>query len=518
MSVTLLMTLSILTPSADPVPMDFVLKNATIIDGSGNKPVPGDLAIAGEKIVAVGKFEVAGKPTIIDATGLMLAPGFIDLHTHCDTALEGKSGRVNLNYLTQGVTLVVNGNCGSGPTDIKTFFGNLDRNGVSMNVIHQVPHNSVRKEVMGNVNRVPTAEELSKMEAIVDQMMRDGAWGLSTGLIYNPGTYSKTEEIIALAKVAAKHDGFYASHIRDEGAGLLTAVEEAIRIGKEAKLPVHISHIKCSGKKTWGKAADAVRLIEQAREGGQVVTADQYPYIASSTNLAATVVPTRYREGTAKEYQARLNDPEKSKELREAIVIALGGRDGGKAVVVARFSKNPKWQGKSLAKIAEEENKEVVDVVFEIEKAGGAQIVNFGMNEEDVRVYMKQSFVATASDGGFQTPGDTVPHPRSYGTFPRKIGRYALEDGIITVEQAVRSSSGLPADILRLKDRGYLKAGYYADVVVFDPKTFRDVATFDKPHQYSTGLKYLFVNGKKTLEDGKHLDVLAGKTLRHPTK
>lgn len=515
MSTTLLLSLSLLMPSADPVPMEVVLQNATIIDGTGNKPVQGDLAIAGEKIVAIGKFEVVGKPTIIDATGLMLAPGFIDLHTHCDTALEGKSGRVNLNYLTQGVTLVVNGNCGSGPTDIKTFFGNLDKNGVSMNVIHQVPHNSVRAKVMGNVDRAPTTEELSKMEAIVDQMMKDGAWGLSTGLIYNPGTYSKTDEIIALAKIAAKHDGFYASHIRDEGAGLLTAVDEAIRIGKEAKLPVHISHIKCSGKRMWGKASDAIGLIQQARKDGIVVTADQYPYIASSTSLSATVVPTRYREGTSKEYQARLNDPEKSKELREAILNSLGGKDGGKAIQIARYSKNSKWQGKTIHQIAEEEKKDAVDIVFEIEKGGGAQIVNFSMNEEDVRVYMKQPFVATASDGGFQTPGATVPHPRSYGTYPRKIGKYALEDGIITVEQAVRSSSGLPADILRLKDRGYLKVGYYADVVVFDPKTFRDVATFDKPHQYSTGLKFLFVNGKKTIEDGKYLNVLAGKALRH---
>jgi N-acyl-D-aspartate/D-glutamate deacylase len=515
MSSSLFLSLTLLFPSADPLPaFDFVLKKATIYDGSGNKPVVGDLAISGEKIVAIGKFDIVGKPTEIDCAGLVIAPGFIDLHTHCDTALEGKSGRVNLNYLRQGVTLVVNGNCGSGPIDIPAFFGNLEKNGVSMNVIHQVPHNSVRREVMGNVNRAPTPDELKKMEEIVEKMMKDGAWGLSTGLIYNPGTYSKTDEIIALAKVASKYEGFYASHIRDESSGLLDAISEAIRIGKEAKIPVHISHIKCSGKRTWGKASDAISLILQARKDGQVVTADQYPYVASSTSLAATVIPSRFREGSSKEYLARFTDPKKSKELREAIVNSLGGKEGGKAVMIARFSKQPKWQGKSLAQIAEDEKRDVIDIVFEIEQAGGAQIVNFSMNEEDVRLYMKQEFVATASDGGFQTPGDTVPHPRSYGTYPRKIGRYAIDDGIITLEQAIRSSSGLPADILRLKDRGYLKVGYFADVVVFDPKTFRDTATFDKPHQYATGLKFVFVNGKKTLEDGKFLDVLAGKGLR----
>ncbi len=505
-------------PVADPAPksMDLVIRNVTIYDGSGKVGVKGDVAVAGVRIVAVGTFEIAGKPRIIDGSGLIAAPGFIDLHTHCDAgvAAEGPE-RINKCYLTQGVTLVVTGNCGSGPTDVKDYFAKMDKNGVGTNVIHQAPHNSVRKKVMGNANRAPTADELKKMETLVEQQMKDGCWGLSTGLIYTPGTYAKTDEIIALAKIASKYNGFYASHIRNESENHLDAIAEAIKIGREAKLPVHISHIKCSGRNAWGNSGQAIALIEKARKEGQVITADQYPYIASSTSLAATVIPTRFRDGTEKEYLARLDDPEKGAQIRKAVEAAMKSRQGGKTLQIARYRPNPKWQGKNIAQIAAEEKKAPTDIALEIERKGGAQIVNFGMSEDDVRIYMKQPFVTTASDGGTQTPGDTVPHPRSYGTFPRKIGRYAIDDGVISLEQAIRSASGLPADVLRLTDRGYLKAGQFADVVIFDPKTYRDTATFEKPHQYATGVRYLLVNGKTVIDDGKFLDVFAGKPLRH---
>jgi N-acyl-D-aspartate/D-glutamate deacylase len=276
--------------------------------------------------------------------------------------------------------------------------------------------------------------------------------------------------------------------------------------------------MKASGRKAWGKAAEAVALVGQARAKGQIVSADQYPYTASSTSLSATVIPTIYREGSQKDFLARLDDPEQGPKVRSAIAERIALRDGGKAVRIARYGKRPEWQGKDLAAIAEQDKKPVLDIVLEIERNGGAGIVNFGMNEEDVRLIMKQPFVATASDGSAQVPSDTVPHPRSYGTFPRKIGHYALEDQIVSPAQAIRSASGLPADILRLPERGYLKPGYYADVVVFDPNKFRDTATYDKPHQYATGVRYLFVNGVLTIEDGKHSGALAGKALRHPGK
>jgi N-acyl-D-aspartate/D-glutamate deacylase len=405
--------------------------------------------------------------------------------------------------------------------DAGAWFKELEAGGVGTNVIHLATHNSIRNRVMGNENRTPSADEQKKMEALVEKAMTDGTFGMSTGLIYNPGTYSETAEIVGLAKAVAKHGGIYASHIRNESGGLLTAIEEALRIGRESGCPVHISHIKASGQATWGKSADAVGLIEAARKKGQKVTADQYPYVASSTSLSATLVPARYREGSRKDFVARLDDPKTGPRVKADIAEALEGRDGGKAIQIARYAKNPKWQGKRITEIAAAEKKEPIDIVLEIERNGGAQIVNFSMSEEDVRVYMKRPWVATASDGGVQTPGATVPHPRSYGTFPRKIGRYAIEDGVVTLEQAVRSSTGLPAGILGLTDRGTLKAGAFADVVVFDPKAYRDTATFDKPHQYAAGVKWVFVNGTPVVADGEHdAKALPGRVLRHkgPTR
>jgi N-acyl-D-aspartate/D-glutamate deacylase len=334
-------------------------------------------------------------------------------------------------------------------------------------------------------------------------------------LIYNPGTYAKTEEIIALAKVASRHGGFYASHIRDEGTGVLAAIEEALKIGREAKLPVHISHLKASGRRAWGMAADEIALIQQARAKGQMVTADQYPYIASSTSLAAMLVPPQFREGTQEDFLARFDDSEQGPRIRKAIEEQINSRNGGQSLRIARYSPKPAWQGKDLQTIAATEKKSVLDIVLEIERNKGAGVVSFGMSEDDVRLIMKQPFVATASDGSSQVPSDTVPHPRSYGCFPRKIGRYAIADQVITLEHAVRSSSGLPADILKLPERGYLKTGYFADVVVFDPEKFRDQATFDRPHQYAAGVRYLFVNGKLVIEEGKYKDVHVGKVLRH---
>jgi N-acyl-D-aspartate/D-glutamate deacylase len=503
-------------PAVEPsVQADVIIKGATLYEGTGQPGQIGDVAIGGERIAGVGRVTVTGKPRVIDGTGLIVAPGFIDLHTHSDASLSRPETKANLCYLMQGATTVVTGNCGAGPTDVAAYYHKLESQGVGSNVAHQVPHNAVRQQVVGNFNRPPTADELKKMEDLVERGMRDGAWGLSTGLIYNPGTYAKTDELIALARVAARYHGFYASHIRNESAGLLAAVDEALTIGREAHLPVHISHLKASGQKFWGTVADAVTLIERARANGQTVTADQYPYTASSTSLAATLIPAQFREGAAKDLQARLASPEQGPRLRRGIADRIAEHQEGKTLRIASYSAHTSWQGKDLATVAAQENKSVLDLVLDIERHGGAGVVSFCMSEEDVRLVMKQPFVATASDGWSQVPANSVPHPRSYGCFPRKIGRYAIDEKVISLEHALRSASGLPADILRLPGRGYLKAGYVADVVVLDPRTFRDRATFDKPHQYATGVRYLFVNGKLAIDAGRYTGALAGKALRH---
>ena len=517
-SVVLALVASATIGQTDAVEADIVLRGATLYDGSDQPGKVGNVAIKNDRIVAVGKFAVKGTPRVIDCEGLVISPGFVDLHTHSDYPLQEKKTNANYNYQTQGVTTVVTGNCGSGPVNVAAYFAKMEKIGVGTNVIHQVPHNDVRMKVMGNANREPTAKELRMMEDLVDQGMKDGGWGLATGLIYNPGTYAKTDEIIALARIAAHHKGFYASHIRDEGSGVLVSIEEILEIARRAGIRVHISHIKVSGRNSWGKAPDVIAMIRKARKDGIEITADQYPYTASSTSLAATVIPAKYREGSAKEMIARIDDAETGPKMRKAIEQNIKAAQGGRSIKIARYVKNADWQGKDLFTIAEMEKKTALEIVVDITRNGGAQVVNFGMSDEDVRLFMKEPYVATASDGSAMLPGKTVPHPRSYGTFPRKIGRYAIQDQDISLQQAIRSASGLPADILKLPERGYLKVGYYADIVVFDPKSFRDKATYDSPHQYATGVKYLFVNGRLAIDDGKASDVLAGRVLRHTGK
>jgi N-acyl-D-aspartate/D-glutamate deacylase len=505
-------------PPVTPLPAveaDVVLQGGTLHDGTEAAARVGDLAIKGDRIVAVGAFRVAGKARRIDARGLVVAPGFIDLHTHSDYPLQRKATRDSLSYLYQGVTTQVTGNCGFGPPDVEAYFRTLEKGGIGTNVIHLVPHNAVREKVMKNANRAPAPDELKRMEELVERGMKAGAWGFSTGLIYTPGSYARTEELIALARVAGRSGGLYASHIRDEGVGVLSALDEALRIGRSAGVSVHISHLKASGRDAWYKSADIIALIAKARRDGQVVSADQYPYIASSTSLAATLIPPRFREGDARDFQARLRDADLGPRIRKAIATRIEARSGGANVRIAQYKARPGWQGKDLAMIAKEEKRPAVEIVLEMERNGGAGVVNFGMCEEDVRLIMKQPFVATASDGSSKVPDkSTVPHPRSYGTFPCKVGRYALTEKVITLEHALRSATGLPADILKLPQRGYLRASWFADVVVFDPARFRERATFEKPHQYAEGVRYLFMNGKVAIDEGKATGALAGRVLR----
>jgi predicted amidohydrolase YtcJ len=497
-----------------PVVADLVLKGGTVVDGTGAPRRVADVAIKGDRIVAVGTFETAPGAQVLDARGLVVAPGFIDLHTHSDESILKPRTRSNLNYQSQGVTTVVTGNCGGGALDVKDYLDAIDAKGAGTNVIHLIPLGAVRGAVMGNAERRPSPAELEKMRGLVEKGMKAGAWGISTGLIYLPGRYADTAEIIALAKVAARHGGIYASHIRDEGEKLLESIDEALAVGEGAGLPVHVSHLKASGKAYWGKTAPACEKIEKARAAGRAVTADQYPYVASSTKLASMVVPHWSLQGGTEGFNRIADDPEKGAGLRREIQADLDQRDGGASVRIARYPQKPSRVGKDLVAIAREEGTTPLDVVIDVQRHGGAQAISFGMSEADVRDVMRHDFVATASDGSAHDPGSgDQPHPRGYGTFPRKI-RYALDEKVLTLEQAVRSNSGLPAAILRLPDRGVLRAGAFADVVVFDPATFRDAATFDHPTRYTPGVRHLFVNGVAVIADAKPEKKLPGRPLR----
>jgi N-acyl-D-amino-acid deacylase len=516
MPVTLFFALAL--TAADPVSADLVLRGGTVYDGSNSEGTIGDVAVKGDRIVGVGKFEIAGSPKTIDCKGLIISPGFIDLHSHSDSGIVVAKTKQNANFLMQGCTTVVTGNCGSGPVDVAAYYKKIDTDGAGTNILHLLPHGSLRNQVMqGDKNRPPSPDELKKMRELAERAMLDGACGMATGLIYTPGSFSKTDELIAIAEVVGKHGGIYASHIRNEGSQLLESLDEILKIGREAKLPVHVSHIKVSGRPNWGLAPDAIIKLKAARESGQRATADQYPYTASSTSLSATLIPDEYRSW--EKLKAGLDDPEKGPKLRVRIENALKERDGGETVMIASFSPERSWQGKNLAEIAKLTNQTAFDVTLDVMRRGGAQIVAFGMNEDEVRLFMRESWVATASDGSTQ-PLDSPaqPHPRAFGTFPRKIGRYAIEGKIIPLGQAIYSASGLPAEVLSLADRGFLKPNYYADVVVFDPATFRDTATYDKPLQWATGAKLVLVNGHVAVENEKPTDKLAGRAIRHPVK
>lgn len=475
---------------------DILIKNGKIINGIGNNWFYGDVAVKGGKIIAIGHLSSYTSSQIIDATGLVIAPGFIDVHTHC----EGDENENPLaeNYLYDGVTTVITGNCGSSNTDLGAYFKKLDSVTMSINIASLIGHNDVRKAVMGRAKRNPTEAEMKEMENIVATAMKDGAVGLSTGLIYIPGTYSTTEEVIRLAKVAAAYNGVYASHMRDEGDSVTQAIDEAIHIGKEAQMPVEISHFKLSGQQNWGRSKETIPMIMKARAEGIDITIDQYPYTASSTNLG-TLMPDWILADGQDSINARLSNPEIEKEVVSYLLKKLQKRKlkHFDYPVVAYYKADTSFNGKSIEAInllqgKKHTAKEEALIIIEMIKQGGAQMVFHGMGEEDVKRIMQYPFNMFASDGSIRVFGKGSPHPRSYGTNARVLAKYVREEKVLSLEEAIRRMTSLPAEKFQLKNRGLLQEGYAADIVVFNADTVKDESTYEKPHQYSVGFKYMF--------------------------
>ena len=497
---------------------DLVVRHARIVDGTGTPAVEGDVAIRGDRIAAIGKFPGTGR-TEIDAAGRVVAPGFIDVHTHSEDVTELP---VAENFIRMGVTTIVTGNCGGSKLDVGQFFRDLQQTKVALNVATLIGHNTVRFQVMGgSFARPPTPAELDKMCGLVEQAMKDGAVGLSTGLIYLPGTFAKTDEIVALAKVASAHGGIYASHMRHEDDRIRDALDEVLTVAREAHIPAEVSHIKLSGPTAWGRAQEIIDYLNRARAEGVAVTQDQYVYTASSTGIGSNLIDAQFLEGGRDRYRARLADPAiKARMVADMKgFIAKGKRGDYTYAVIASFRPDPRLNGKTIPQAAKlvrgaDTLDDQIETILDIEARGGAQGVFHGMSETDLQKFLVQPLTMIASDAGPRKFGDAVPHPRGYGNNARVLGRYVHELKLLPLENAVRKMSSLPAQTFHLKNRGLIKADYIADLVIFDPAAVSDPSTFDDPHHYATGFSDIIVNGVPVIRAGELTSARPGAPVK----
>jgi N-acyl-D-amino-acid deacylase len=496
---------------------DVVIRNTRLVDGSGNPWYRADIAVRGDRIAAIGNLKDWHGLKEIDAKGQIAAPGFIDVHTHIEGD-EAENPQAT-NFIFDGVTSVITGNCGSSTTEIEKYYAWLDSLKVSVNVGTLLGQNNIRRAVMGRANRVATEDELKRMDTIVHNAMQEGALGMSTGLIYIPGSYTPTEEIVRLAKIVSSYGGIYATHMRNEGDSVVAAINEALHIGREANIPVEISHFKVSGQQNWGRSKETLSLVEAARREGLDVTIDQYPYTASSTSMS-----TLFPDWALADGQDSINSRLANLQLRDSIKNSMKKSLGNRGLkhwsyaVVAYYSTDTNYNGKSIEEINKwlkrpyttDSEAELICLMME---KGGAGMVFHGMSEEDVKYFMKYPFNMFASDASIRIFGRGAPHPRGYGTNARVLGRYVREQKVMPLEEAIRRMTSLPAQRFGLNDRGLLREGMAADIVIFDENSVTDQSTFDKPHQYSTGFSYVLVNGKITLEQGNHNGTRAGTIL-----
>jgi len=498
---------------AAPV-FDTVIRHGRIIDGTGNPAFFADVGIREGRIAAVGRITNEARLEI-DARGLVVAPGFIDVHTHAEEIDELPLAE---NFLRMGVTTLVLGNCGTSTLDVGEFFHRLEATQVSPNVATLIGHGSVRSKVMGgSFMRPPTGAELEEMKGLVRRAMEQGAAGLSTGLIYLPGTFAKTDELIALAKVAAEYDGIYASHMRDEGREIFRSLDEVFRIAREAGIRAEISHIKLSGKSSWGQPEKVIAAIERARAEGLDITQDQYTYTASSTGISQ-LVPDAWREGG--KLKEHLADPTEKVALVAEMKDRLkkGGRTDYSYAVIANYKHDPSLNGLSVADAAKRRRSSAtvddqIELILEIQGHGGATGIFHGISEPDLQAFLRHPNTMFASDSGVRKFQEGVPHPRGYGNNARVLARYVRELHLLRIEDAVRRMTSLPAATFHFKDRGTVREGGWADVVVFDPAAVQDRATFEEPHHYATGFAWVLVNGVPVVKSDQHTGARPGRML-----
>ena len=494
-----------------------LIRNGRVLDGSGNPWIRADVLIVGDRIAAVGDLRDATADDIVDATGLYVAPGFIDVHSHSGPGLASEELSHAEPLLAMGLTTVFVNPDGGGPVDLAEQRDELLRHGLGLNVAQLVPHGSVRSAVLGAADRHATDAELERMRALVRAGMEEGAWGLSSGTYYVPGSYAPPEEIQELAKVVAPFGGAYTSHHRDESTysvGLIASVDEVIDVGRVAGIPAILTHVKALGPFVWGYGSAIVQRVERARAEGVQVFADQYPYTASATGLEAALLPRWAQADGRDSLLARMADPQTMARIRAGMVDGLARRGGADRIQFRRYRPDPSIEGRLLSDVAEERGTDPIDTAAELIRGGSVSIVSFNMHDDDVETLMRQPWTMTSSDGGLVPLDEGVPHPRSYGAFARKIRLYVNEKGTVGLEDAIRSMTSLPASVFGMSDRGVLRADAVADVVVFDPARVRDVATYTDPHRYSEGMVHVFVNGVAAVRDGAFTGDRPGRVLR----
>ena len=506
--------------SAPPQSFDVLIQNGWVYDGQNSPPQQQDIGIQGGQIVAIGNLTNATATRIIEANGLAVAPGFIDMHAHLDPIMRMPDAE---SHVKQGVTTALGGPDGGGPWPFGAYLDSLEKMPLGMNVAYLTGHNRIRSNIMQLSRRSPTEAELSQMKVQVQTAMNEGAFGISTGLKYLPGAFSKVEEVIELSKVAAQSGGIYTSHLREEGLGLIGGVTEAIQIARDAEIPVILTHHKVVGKPMWGSSSRTLYLVDSAREVGLDVKIDQYPYTASHTSISI-LIPAWARAGGQQAFKARMQKPTTRDSIfQETLFNIINDRGGSdlKRVQFSRVSWKPDLEGKTLYDWALEEQLEPTlengaDLVLQAQLNGGASCVFHAMDEKDVQAIMKHPQTMVASDGRLSQPGQGHPHPRAYGTFPRVLGHYAREEAIFPLETAIYKMTGLPAQSLGLTDRGMLKEGNHADIVIFDPAQVKDQSTFEAPHQYPAGISMVLVNGALVVDNGKMTEQRTGTVLRGP--